>query len=908
LIARAARRLGVGRVGLALAFAFTLPLAFAAAAPGRAFAQAVTDQTKKGVLTKPPTLVKFVQAAYPPEEKEAGRTASVVLALTIAPDGKVEDAAISESGGAAFDRAAIDAARAFVFEPAEVDGQNARVRILYKYEFTLEKEVPTTAEYDGVVRDRVTRKPIAGVTVALDDGKSATTDASGKFHFEGVAPGVHKVTLTQPGKAPLQTEEAFEAGRRVDASYDVDVGPAEATPDGEPAEDMEIVVTAPPLTKDVTSVEVGGDEARRVPGAQGDVLKVVQSLPGVNRAAAGSGALVVWGAAPEDTRVYVEGVRIPLLYHIGGVRSVVSSDLVRSVELVPGGYGAAYGRGLGGIVTVKLVPLDDPAAHGSVSLDLLDAAASMRTPIASGDASPVRAAVAARYGWAHRLLPVVTDEDVGELYPVPRYMDGQTRVQLRTSNRSTLEVGAMGSIDEVERVVASTDPASRKSDERNIRWGRLYARVDATLEDGTALSITPWFGADELESAQKFGAVATDVATDSTIFGLRATASSRVLPESPGALAGLVVTGGLDGEATAASVVRNGSTSAPPREGDVRVFGQAPSAEIGADTWETWSGSPAVFGEGDLALFGGRVHVVGGVRLDPYLRSASRQTPAVGDTPSIGLFEQEVFVEPRAAVRARIVEDVEVRAAVGLYHQPPPAEDVSAVFGSPTLESSSARHFLGGVNAKLFWGLDVDLVGYFTSSSDLPVRSPFESPRLAQSLVSTGVGRSYGMQVLLRRQLEDGLFGWISYGLARSERAATEDADHRLFDFDQTHVFTALASYEIGLGFEVGSRFRLSSGFPRTRVTGAYYVARTDAYEPLFGDHNDDRLPTFVQLDVRFSKKFDLGKVDIEAYLDVQNVTNHENVEENVYSDDYSESGAITGVPILPVVGLRSSW
>ena len=148
----------------------------------------------------------------------------------------------------------------------------------------------------------------------------------------------------------------------------------------------------------------------------------------------------------------------------------------------------------------------------------------------------------------------------------------------------------------------------------------------------------------------------------------------------------------------------------------------------------------------------------------------------------------------------------------------------------------------------------------------------------------------------------------ISYGLARSERARNDDSSYRLFDFDQTHVFTALASYEIGAGFEVGTRFRLSSGFPRTAVTGAYFVSRTDSYEPLFAGQNEDRLPTFVQLDVRLSKKFDLGAVDLEAYLDVQNVTHHQNVEEIVYSDDYSESGAITGVPILPVVGLRSSW
>ena len=54
------------------------------------------------------------------------------------------------------------------------------------------------------------------------------------------------------------------------------------------------------------------------------MLKVVENLPGVARSAAGSGTLVVWGSAPQDTRVYVTGVHVPRLYHDGGYRSIVN--------------------------------------------------------------------------------------------------------------------------------------------------------------------------------------------------------------------------------------------------------------------------------------------------------------------------------------------------------------------------------------------------------------------------------------------------------------------------------------------------------------------------------------------------------------------------------------------------------
>ena len=56
------------------------------------------------------------------------------------------------------------------------------------------------------------------------------------------------------------------------------------------------------------------------------------------------------------------------------------------------------------------------------------------------------------------------------------------------------------------------------------------------------------------------------------------------------------------------------------------------------------------------------------------------------------------------------------------------------------------------------------------------------------------------------------------------------------------------------------------------------------------------------------SKRFKLGKTELETYLDVQNVTNHSNAEEVVYNTNYTQKNYITGLPVLPVVGARFSW
>ena len=63
----------------------------------------------------------------------------------------------------------------------------------------------------------------------------------------------------------------------------------------------------------------------------------------------GIGLLPVWGSAPQDTRVYVDGVSIPLLYHFGGLRSTFNSEMVQQLTFVPGAYQADHGLGLGGL-------------------------------------------------------------------------------------------------------------------------------------------------------------------------------------------------------------------------------------------------------------------------------------------------------------------------------------------------------------------------------------------------------------------------------------------------------------------------------------------------------------------------------------------------------------------------------
>jgi hypothetical protein len=82
----------------------------------------------------------------------------------------------------------------------------------------------------------------------------------------------------------------------------------------------------------------------------------------------------------------------------------------------------------------------------------------------------------------------------------------------------------------------------------------------------------------------------------------------------------------------------------------------------------------------------------------------------------------------------------------------------------------------------------------------------------------------------------------------------------------------------------------------------------TDEYDPVFGKVNSARQPPFVQLDVRLDKQWVFDRWLLDAYLDVQNATNHVNPEGIAYNYDYTQSKVNRGLPILPLLGLRAEF
>ena len=895
---------GTGRLArLAAALALAAPAAFSAAP-----AAAQDEPAPAGELTKPPKLVKFVPAVYPKDRHDAGITASVLLSIEIGDDGKVGEVEVLKSAGPDFDAAAVAAVQQFLFEPAEIDHQPAPVKITYRYDFTIVTEIVATGpqiNFDGVVLERFKKKPMAGVKVAIKDlGVTAETDEDGSFAFTDVPVGTHKIELSNPKLITVTTDEVIARGKRRTVKYLIEEKDEDV--------DEDTLVRAPRIKKEAVETRIRTEEARRVPGTQGDTLKVVQNLPGVGRSAFGSGALIVWGSAPQDTRVVVDGVEIPALYHVGGLRSTVNSDLVKGIELSPGSYGAEYGRGLGGLVRVELRPLGGDATHGDaihgyVAADVIDTSALVSTTIAHR----LHLAIAGRVSYLDRSLSTVTSRDVGDFVPIPRYDDYSARATLALRRDEELAVTFLASDDHLRRTIPASDPLEVRTQNTDTSYKRAFIRYTRLLDDGSSFVVTPSFGFDRSVSVSQFGTIPIDLRLDTWQYGLRASYRRRV-----GRNATLSV--GTDFQGQSTTVERDGSVNQPPREGDIVVFGQPPGSDTNFDRWHVNLATVAPYAVVEAVL--GRLTLTPGVRFEPTMVDGDRSLPLVPGTVPIGYSHLSLPANPihfaplrwapnpRLTAVFRATKRLTFTAGAGIYAQPPDPEDLSPIFGNPNVGMSRALHASGGFAYKLTPTLTLESVGFYKRYYDLVSRNALPTPPVAQALTQDGAGRSFGGQVLLRQEIKKGFFGWLTYSLIRSERRDHPGEAYRLFDFDQTHVFGILASYDLGHGWEAGSRFRYTSGMPRTPVVGAFFNSSTGLYEPIFGAHNSIRIPAFYQLDARVEKAIVMRRMKLSVFLDLQNITNRKNPEELIYNYDFSKRATITGLPTLAVFGARMDF
>lgn len=853
-------------------------------APASAVAGEDADRQAGAEITEAPRVVEAVQADLPGGTPVPAQGVTVVYILKLSADGVVQEASVKDGAGDPFDSAGLRAVRRYRFTPAKLgDGSAVPVTLTFRLKFepppppeeaplqARPGEAPPSVKLGLTLLHRGARRPLSGVglTALPPGGGAAITEAitgeDGRAELE-VPPGKFVVVGAPAGFEQFEVEfEAAPGEEREETLY----------VEAETGDPYRTVVRARKVRREVTQRIIPRRLIEKAPGTSGDALKVIQNLPGVARQPFDGGLIVLRGSNPGDSKTYLEGHEIPFIYHFGALRSTFATRFLDSINFVPGNFSPDYGRSVGGIIDVQVRDPADDLLRGVVDLNLYDAGFALEGPV--NDQLSVGGAF--RRSYIDTILAGALPEDGDFSFDVaPRYYDYQVIATYKEKDGRTRIIG-YGGLDKIEFLFA--DPA----DDAAVRGGLQTRTMFHHLHVASEKRLTPNVRQEVsfVTGVQNFDLTLGpdfffDI--DSRFISARAAWDVRI----DDALTWRV---GTDSRVFGFELFIRAPN--PPKEGEDP---QRASLLEGVATRanSSWY-QPAAFTELRWRVTP-RLTVMPGVRLDWY--------------SSI----EQGTVDPRVTAEYVVTDSTRLRAGLGLYQQEPDPEESNPEFGNPKLDPEQSVQASAGVDQELIEGVRLEVTGFYKWLDQVIAREVDADSAVSDGTYTNGAtGRVYGVETLLRADLPPRFMGWVAYTFQRSFRT-DPGGQERLFDFDQPHILSALGSYELGSGWSLGARYRFVSGNPDTPVLGGIRDMVTGDWAAVYGENNSTRLPSFHQVDVRVDKTWTLDLWKLTLYLDVQNATNRGNVEAYLYKYDFdpSERQAITGLPVLPILGVQGEW
>lgn len=619
-----------------------------------------------------------------------------------------------------------------------------------------------------------------------------------------------------------------------------------------------------------------GEALRTLPGAMGDPFRALGLLPGVASPLGGLPLYAIRGASPGMSGYYLDGMRLPQLFHmlIGG--AVIHPGTIERVDLYPSAYDVTIGRQTGGVATAQTRPARGDRHHLELELRLLDVGGHLELALPRD----VRVSVSGHYGYPGPLLRAV-DNQIHLAY-----WDYQLRVDV-----GPLTVQALGSYDELS--YGDTDLTGQVAGVPGgkLTFHRLQARSQ-TRHGPLKIDAALVGGYDQMADPRGNGV--SKLALSARLDLLWRLPRVSLLVHADGELSRFLI----DDDFDSGSFIGGGSTLREPEPGTTK--GAQSFDKLGELAENRLGGIAGAAAQGVVDLIPGRLTLTAGIRADVY---------HAGGVTLLGF-------DPRAQLHARLTEWLQLRVSAGYYQQPPsfplqlPGIDTFAL----RLGLQRAAHGALSQEAQLPQHLRLSVTGYYQqyrNVTDVPPLGALvcglpTSEKLTSAtalIVRVTDGSAMGMELLLRRH-SGRVTGWIAYSLSRAERRYP--CGIRPADYDQMHVLNIAVQAQLPRGVVAGARLQVATGRPVTEVELPDWEATR---------RNNRRLPTFVQLDVRVDKKWQLKRVLLTLFVEVINCTYsqtalllHYPSADSPVGYDFTQPQVVGFRWVLPSIGLRGSF
>jgi len=762
----------------------------------------------------------------------------------------------------------------------------------------------------GKIVDEATRQPLVGADVFLINSTyGASTDINGFFVIENVEEDVYKLQVDYLGyQSAVKTDVRVIRNKR---TFLEELGLEQASVKGDAVEIVESISFGDSDEAPVSSFGYSREEIRRAPGAAGDILRAVETLPGVSSGGGEFSSFSVRGGSPKENIILIDNIPFDKVTHFsggsteeqekqGGRFSIFAPNLIEDAKFQAGGFSARYGGKFSSFLDLRIKEGNQESPTFDGRVDIIGWEANYDGPVNFIDNTGI--VLSARHNDFTRILELTGQEEFGS----PRFTDliFKSTTDINPQHRiSLLGLYTPENFDrEVEDVFesedfASNDIASLDEDKSllgmNWRWltgkssylqsSLYYRNSDRKGSLGRAYPI--FTNGNDPQSENDFNSriIQAETLTESE-FGSRT-------------LFNYVFNNG-------SSIVTGFEASNNSFDLDVQQFG--------LDTLY-------VYDQNDFRPDPSQKYIVTtpenvNVNLDEsrsffsgFGELSYKLLPTV--TLNSGLryeyngFNEESYLSPRASISFKLDPRTRLSAAAGIYYQTPDFRVATANPLNLGLKNERADHFILGLSRYLSDNFKLTAEAYYKRFDDLIV----SNDRTTSLANNNGDGWAAGIDLSLIRRFVNKFYGQINYSYAQSERDDNNGEGSYESDFNQPHVFNILGGYEFNKEWSIAAKWKYATGRPKDSFivnSNIFNDPTLQRFSQEITRNNGSRLSDFHTLNFRVDYRKQFNRFAIVSFLDVVNAYNYLNVNEDRFLELTGEEDS-RGFQVLPTGGVK---
>jgi hypothetical protein len=756
--------------------------------------------------------------------------------------------------------------------------------------FTTALSAQVTGTITGYVREAGTQRPLGSVNVSVEGTTlGGTTDSNGLYRILKVPTKSFTLKATLVGYQPAFAYDVMvTSGNSVQISFEME-------PQANTLQD--VVVKRSTFVKPlgvVNSVQaLGFNEIAKYPGANFDIAKVVQSLPGVGGSVGFRNDIIIRGGAPNENVYYLDGIEIPTINHFatqgaaGGPVGMLNVSFVDQVALYTSAFPAKYDNPLSGVLQFRQRSGNPDRTEGNFRLSASEAAFTLEGPFSKKNPKTTYI-VSARRSYLQFLFKLI------DLPFLPDYWDYQFKVTHKPNTKNEFGFLGLGSIDNF-----SLNPPEDPTLEQqaildglplNSQWtttvGGYWRRQ---IKNGNwQLSLSKNIlnnSADKWEDNEKPSDDTRVLAYNSREDETRLRYEYNKVWNEWSFSAG-------------AHLINSDYTNS--------TYQRRPDYEANYSTdinfWRY-----GMFGQVGRRFFNRKLNVIFGLRTD-------------GNTYTNTGNELGRILSPRLALAYTIVPGLTANASFGRYYKIPPYTILgyteNGVAVNKDNEYIQNDHLVAGLEWTPASATRITLEGFRKWYDDYPVsvRNSISMANLGggfgvfgnERVSSTGLGRTWGVEFTYQQRLTKNFYGIFAYTWYYSEFTGPDRSTYLPSAWDNRHLVSFTGGYKFRRNWEVGIRFRYQGEAPATPwndFESKENYPFTGEAVPDWANINTLRLDAFNAMDLRVDKKWNFKGWSLNLFLDIQNLYNSLNPTQPGYTLQRNPDGSIatsTGVPYNP--------